>query len=186
MTHVWGYRIPVLVAPVLALFTVGAVVFLWRGRGRRRPWPTLERVLLAGAVVGASAVTMTPTSFLDPEVFGRARRSCALTPRAVGWDTLLADDQRLLNVLLLVPAAALGVVVATRLRRRAGLALVAGVAALPALFEAVQWAFPDLNRACDATDLLDNLTGVAAGLLVGAGLATLRWAVRRKVGIVAA
>ena len=137
MTHVWGYRIPVLVAPVLVLYAVGAVWFLWRGRAQ--PWVTLERVLLAGALVGASAVTMTPTSFLDPEVFGRA-----------------------------------------------GTPLLAGVVALPVLFETVQWAFPDLNRACDVTDLVDNLTGVAAGLLVGTGIAALRWAVRRKVGIVAA
>ena len=184
MTHVWGYRIPVLVAPVLVLYAVGALWFLWRGRAQ--PWVTLERVLLAGALVGASAVTMTPSSFLDPEVFGRGRRSCALAPSAVGWQALVGDDQRLLNALLLVPAAALGVVVAARLRGRAGAPLLAGVVALPLLFEAVQWAFPDLNRACDVTDLVDNLTGVAAGLLVGAGVVALRWAVRRKVGIVAA
>jgi hypothetical protein len=104
----------------------------------------------------------------------------------VGWQALAGDDQRLLNVLLLVPAAALGVVVAARLRGRAGTPLLVGVVALPLLFETVQWAFPDLNRACDVTDLVDNLTGVAAGLLVGRGIAVLRWAVRRKVGIVAA
>jgi hypothetical protein len=82
VTHVWGYRIPVLVAPVLVLYAAGAVWFLWRGR--TQPWVTLERVLLAGALVGASAVTMTPASFLDPEVFGRGRRSWRPGPQRRG------------------------------------------------------------------------------------------------------
>ena len=182
MTHFWGYRIPVLVVPVVLAYAVLAACWVWRGRAHLAV--TLERVLLVGAVVFATVVTTSPPGVTDTGVL-EPDRSCAIHPVALGLAAVTADDQRILNVLLLVPVGVFAALVATRLRRPVGLRVVAVAAALPFAYEAGQQVFRGLQRACDTTDLVDNLTGVLLGLAAGILLVGLRWAARRESGRVA-
>lgn len=182
MTHVWGYRIPLLVVPVVLAYAAVAVWWVWRGRTHLAV--TLERVLLVGAAVFATVVTMSPPGARDRGVLS-PDRSCAIHRVALGLAAVTADDQRILNVLLLVPLGLFAALVASRLHGARALLVVAGAAALPLLFEAGQQVFRGLGRSCDTTDLADNWTGFLLGLVAGSLLVGLRWAARRIAGRVA-
>ncbi len=97
---------------------------------------------------------------------------------------IFESGQRLLNTVLFVPSGALLVVAATRWR--AGWVLVplglAGLAAYSALIELTQLELARLDRACDVTDVVDNVTGAVLGVLVGLVVAlVLRpWRYRRR------
>jgi len=182
VTHVWGYRMPLLVVPVVLAYAAAAAWWVWRGRAHLAA--TLERVLLGGAVVFATAVTMSPPGVRDRGVLS-PDRSCAIHRVALGVAAVAADDQRILNVLLLVPVGLFAAPVASRLRLARALLVVAGGAALPLLFEAGQQVFRGLDRSCDTTDLADNLTGYLLGLLAGSLVVGLRWAAGRNAGRVA-
>jgi glycopeptide antibiotics resistance protein len=103
---------------------------------------------------------------------------------------IVAGGQRLLNTLVFVPSGALLVLVAARWRRTAWVTVPIGFALLAAYsvaIELTQLALARLDRACDVTDVIDNITGAALGVLVGVLLAlVLRpWrarAVRRPSG----
>ena len=88
---------------------------------------------------------------------------------------ILESGQRLLNTVLFVPSGALLVLSATRWR--AGWWLVpAGLAALAAYsaaIEKVQLELARIDRACDVTDIIDNVTGVLLGVGLGLVLALL-------------
>lgn len=83
---------------------------------------------------------------------------------------IFQSGQRLLNTLLFVPSGALVVLVAARWR--AGWVLVPlGLVALAGYsvgIEATQLVLARIDRACDVTDVIDNVTG--AGLGVAAGI----------------
>ena len=179
MTHFWGYRIPLLVVPVVLAYAALATWWVWRGRTHLAV--TLERVLLGGAVVFASVVTMSPPGVADKGVLDPGR-SCALHAVDLGLSAVAADDQRILNVLLLVPVGLFASVVASRSRDAVAPLVVAGAAALPVVYETGQQVFRGLDRSCDTTDLVDNLTGVLLGLAAGALVVGLRWAARRNAG----
>ncbi|GAB3065213.1 VanZ family protein [Phycicoccus sp. Root563] len=182
MTHVWGYRIPLLVVPVVLAYAAVAAWWVWRGRAHLAV--TLERVLFGGAVVFASVVTMSPPGRADNGVLA-PDRSCAIHAVDLGLAAVTADDQRILNVLLLLPVGFFAAAVAGRLRGPVALLVVIGAAALPVVFETGQQVFRGLDRACDTTDLADNLTGVLLGLAAGALVVGLRWAAGRNAGRVA-
>ena len=150
---------------------------MWRGRAALAV--TLERVLLGGAVAFATVVTMSPPGVTDGGVLA-PDRSCSIHRVTLGLAAVTADDQRILNVLLLVPVGLFGAIVASRLRRPLAFAVVAVAAALPFSYEAGQQVFRGLQRACDTTDLVDNLTGVLLGLAAGVLLVGLRWAVAAR------
>ncbi|WP_406831625.1 VanZ family protein [Pedococcus sp. KACC 23699] len=182
MNRFWGYRIPLLVVPVVLTYAVLAVWWVWRGRTHLTV--TLERVLLGGAVVFATVVTMSPPGVGDTGVL-QSDRSCAIHAVDLGLGAITADDQRILNMLLLLPVGLFAAVVSARLSAGRALAVVAGCAVLPVLFEGGQQAFPGLQRTCDTTDLADNLSGFVLGLVLGAAVMGLRWAVSRNAGRVA-
>jgi hypothetical protein len=182
VTHVWGYRIPLLVVPVVLVYVAVAAWWVWHGRTRLAV--TVERVLLGGAVVFATVVTMSPPGVRDRGVLSPGR-GCAIHRVALGLAAVTADDQRILNVLLLVPVGLFAALVASRLQGARALLVVAGAAVLPLLFETGQQVFRGLDRSCDTTDLADNWTGVLLGLAAGTFLVGLRWAARRNAGRVA-
>jgi hypothetical protein len=182
VTHFWGYRIPMLVVPAVLAYAVLAAWWVWHGRARLAV--TLERVLLCGAVAFATVVTMSPPGVSDKGVLA-PDRPCAIHTVALGVAAVAAEDQRILNVLLLAPVGFFAALVAARLRRAAGVLVLAVAAALPLVYEAGQQVFRGLQRACDTTDLADNLTGVLLGLAAGVLLVGLRWAARRESGRVA-
>jgi hypothetical protein len=87
---------------------------------------------------------------------------------------IFTSGQRLLNTVLFVPAGILLVVAAARWRWRALLTVPLGLgllAAYSAGIEYTQLAVARIDRACDLTDVVDNVTGAAIGVLIGIPLA---------------
>lgn len=95
---------------------------------------------------------------------------------------VLGGGQRTLNTLLFVPSGALLVLSVMRWRWWAvalvpwGLLLLGG---LSAGLELTQLALARLDRACDVTDIIDNVTGAGIGVLLGLAISPLlrpwRW-----------
>ncbi len=87
---------------------------------------------------------------------------------------IFSGGQRLLNTVVFVPSGALLVVAAAR-AGRAALALVpVGLALLAAYSVAIEWTQLELariDRACDVTDIIDNVTGAVVGVGLGVVLA---------------
>jgi hypothetical protein len=82
---------------------------------------------------------------------------------------ILPGGQRLLNAVVFMPSGALLVLVAARWRWAwltvpLGLGLLAGYSTL---IELTQLAAARIDRACDVTDIIDNVTGAGVGVLVG-------------------
>jgi hypothetical protein len=103
---------------------------------------------------------------------------------APGGFWILGGGQQLLNTLLFVPAGLFLVLVLGRWR--AGWVLVPlGLAALAAYslgIEETQLHVARIDRACDVTDIIDNVSGAVIGVLVGAALLPLArpWAARSR------
>jgi hypothetical protein len=86
---------------------------------------------------------------------------------------IFAGGQRLLNTVVFVPSGVLLVLAAARWRTAwvlvpVGLAL---LAAYSVAIEATQLALARIDRACDVTDVIDNITGAAIGVGIGIVLA---------------
>ena len=86
-----------------------------------------------------------------------------------------------LNVALFIP---LGIAIGLVHVSRPWAALTFAAIALPFAIEAIQLVAPILDRGCQSADVVDNLTGLALGLLIGTGLRILDGEVRndREVG----
>jgi VanZ like protein len=97
---------------------------------------------------------------------------------------IFGGGQQLLNALLFVPAGLF--LVLTVARWRAGWVLVPlGLAALAAYslgIEETQLHVARIDRACDVTDIIDNVTGAAIGVLLGLALLPLArpWRARAR------
>jgi hypothetical protein len=128
---------------------------------------------LGWSLVVIAIVTLLPT---DPDVGivpaeGRST-SCSTDiggPAPEGF-WVFAGGQRLLNTVLFIPSGALLVLGASRWR--IGWVLVplglAGLAAYSVLIELTQLELARIDRACDLTDVIDNVSGAVVG--VGLGL----------------
>jgi hypothetical protein len=87
---------------------------------------------------------------------------------------IFSGGQRLLNVAVFVPSGALLVLLAARWLRWAWVTVPVGLAALAAYSVVIEWAqleLARLDRACDVTDIIDNVTGAVLGGLLGVVLA---------------
>lgn len=88
---------------------------------------------------------------------------------------IFQSGQRLLNTVLFVPSGALLVLAAARWR--AGWWMVpvglAALAAYSAAIEKTQLELARIDRACDVTDIIDNVTGALLGVGLGLVLALL-------------
>jgi hypothetical protein len=97
---------------------------------------------------------------------------------------IFAGGQRMLNTLVFIPAGALLVLAVARWR--AAWVLVplgfVGLALYSVGIEATQLALARIDRACDVTDIIDNVTGAALGVAVGIALALVLqpWRHRRR------
>lgn len=144
----------------------------------RRTVGTASAVSVAGllwSLVAIALVTLVPTR-ADVGVVPAERRS-----ESCSWDyggpsgaafEVLGLDQRTLNVLLFVPAG-LFLVLAVG-RWWVGLVLapvgLAGLAAYSLAIELTQLQLARLDRACDVTDMVDNILGAAIGFAIGLAL----------------
>jgi glycopeptide antibiotics resistance protein len=87
---------------------------------------------------------------------------------------VFTSGQRLLNTVLFVPSGLLLVVAAARWPRWSVLVVPLGVgllAAYSAGIEYIQFEVARIDRACDLTDVVDNVTGACVGVLLGVPLA---------------
>ena len=87
---------------------------------------------------------------------------------------IVGGGQRTLNAAVFVPAGALLVLSVAHWRRAAWVLVPLGFLGLVAFsiaIEATQLALARIDRACDVTDVIDNATGAAIGVLLGILLA---------------
>lgn len=128
--------------------------------------------LLLWSLVVIAIVTLLPTSGSTGWVPAETRRvTCSWDyggPAPDGF-WIFSGGQRLLNTVLFVPSGAL--IVLAVARWRAGLVLAPlGLVLLGCysiLIEKVQLDLARLDRACDITDVVDNVTGAAIGFGIG-------------------
>lgn len=124
------------------------------------------------SVAVIAVVTLVPTSAHPGIVAAESRLATC------SWDIggpapegfwIFESGQRTLNTVLFVPAGALLVVAVARWR--AGWILaplgLAGLAGLSALIEKTQLELARIDRACDVTDVVDNVTGALVGAAIG-------------------
>jgi VanZ like family len=169
MTPAGGIGVMLLgVAAAAGCFALLAVVM--------RPWVgSVTSWAIAGfgwSLVVIAIVTLLPT---DPDIGivpAQGRSTTCSTdvggPAPDGF-WILAGGQRLLNTVLFVPSGALLVLGASRWRM--GWLLVplglAGLAAYSGLIELVQLELARIDRACDLTDVVDNVSGAVVGVGIG-------------------
>lgn len=143
---------------------------------------------LLWSVVVIGLITLLPADGAPGVVFAEDRLGTC------SWDIggpapdgfwIFSGGQRLLNVAVFVPSGALLVVAAARWPRSAVVLVPIGLALLAAYSVGIEWTQLELariDRACDVTDIIDNVTGAVLGVLVGVVLAVaLRpWRSRRR------
>jgi len=86
---------------------------------------------------------------------------------------IFAGTQRLLNTVVFIPSGALLVLAAARWRS-GWLTVPLGLAGLAAYSGAIEWTqlvLARIDRACDVTDVIDNVTGAVVGAGIGLVLA---------------
>lgn len=95
---------------------------------------------------------------------------------------IFSGGQRLLNTVIFIPSGVLLVLAAARWRA-ARVVVPAGLALLAAYSVMIEWTQLELariDRACDVTDIIDNVTGAAIGVGVGLVLAVVIRPWRRR------
>jgi len=176
MFPVGGVEVMLLGALLSGLACLGLAALLRRRLG----W--LGAAALAGllwSVAVIACVTLIPANGAPGIVSAEGRLTTC------SWDIggpapdgfwIFSGGQRLLNAVIFVPSGALLVVLAARWRAAAVLVVPAGLALLAAYSAAIertQLELARIDRACDVTDVVDNVTGAVAGALLGVLLAVL-------------
>jgi glycopeptide antibiotics resistance protein len=147
----------VVISVVVSIAVSGAV---GRALGVRRAVAWVM-VLSLGIILAA---TLTPQ--LEALAFGaRGSSSCDLSRLGLApLDELLEPSEASLNVLMFIP---LGATIGLLPHSRRKAAIVIAAIALPFAIETTQLLAPALDRACESADVVDNLTGLAIGLIGG-------------------
>jgi hypothetical protein len=167
------------VGVMLAIIAVAAVVSLLLAAALRRRLGPTTALAVAGllwSVVVIGAITLIPANGAPGIV------PAAVHPNRCSWDLggpapdgfwIFSGGQRLLNTALFVPPGALLVLAAARWRSAWVLVPVGFVllAAYSVGIEVTQLVLARLDRACDVTDVVDNVTGAAIGVALGVVLA---------------
>src|SRR3954452_8578939 len=169
MFPVGGVGVMLLLIAVAAVLAAAVATALARPFGW--PWAVLFGLLLF-SVAAIGVLTLIPANGAPGIVSAEGRLDhCS-------WDIggpapdgfwVLPGGQRLLNVVVFVPAGALLVLVAARWRWAwvtVPLGLVA-LAGYSALIELTQLEAARIDRACDVTDVIDNVTGAVVGVIIG-------------------
>jgi hypothetical protein len=168
------------VGVMLALVVVSGLLcaVLAVGLQPRLGWVT------AGAIAGLvwslaviAAITLIPANGAPGIVPAEGRLTTC------SWDIggpapdgfwIFAGTQRMLNTVVFVPAGALLVLALARWPRLLWIGIPVGLALLAAYsvaIEATQLELARIDRACDVTDVIDNVTGAVLGIGLGVVLA---------------
>ena len=143
---------------------------------RRTGWPWAVALgLFVWSLVVLGLITLLPANGAPGVVSAEGRLDYC------SWDIggpapdgfwIFPGGQRVLNALVFVPAGALLVLVAARWKW-AWVTVPLGLAALAAystLIELIQLEAARIDRACDVTDIIDNVIGAGIGALIGIAL----------------
>jgi hypothetical protein len=161
----------VMLALIAAAGVASAVLAAALARRFGWPWSILAGLLLWSVVV-IGVLTLIPANGAPGIVPAEGRLSTC------SWDIggpapdgfwILPGGQRLLNAVVFVPSGALLVLVAARWRW-VWATVPVGLAALAAystLIELTQLEAARIDRACDVTDIIDNVIGAGIGALIG-------------------
>jgi glycopeptide antibiotics resistance protein len=160
-----------LLGAAVALIPCGALAFLL---ARRSGW--LHALAVSGLVWSLAVialVTLIPPYGAPGVVLAESR--LPFCSRDIGGPApegfgVFGSDQRLLNTALFVPSGVLLVVAAMRRPLLALLLVPLGLAFLAAYsgaIELVQFELARIDRACDLTDFVDNVSGAVIGAVVG-------------------
>lgn len=130
---------------------------------------------LLWSLVVIALVTLVPTDAHPGIVLAEERmRTCS---RDIGGPApegfwIFDGAQRTLNTALFVPSGVFLVLAVARTRWGWLLALpgLAALAAYSVAIELVQLELARIDRACDVTDMIDNVTGAAIGFAIGVAL----------------
>ena len=166
---------------------VSGVLCVLLGLALRRSLGPVTAFATAGllwSLIVIACVTLIPANGAPGIVSAEGRPTTCSTdiggPAPDGF-WIFQSGQRLLNTLLFVPSGALLVITAARWRS-APVLVGAGVlvlAAYSAGIELIQLVLARIDRACDVTDVVDNVTGALLGATVGVvlalGLRPWRW-----------
>lgn len=155
-------------------------------RPRLGPVTAFSIAGLAWSLVVIALVTLIPANGAPGIVYAEGRlTSCSWDiggPAPEGF-WIFESGQRALNTVLFVPSGALLVLAAARWRAARwtvplGLLL---LATYSAGIELTQLELARIDRACDVTDIIDNVTGAVIGVGIGLGLAAVLrpWRYRR-------
>jgi uncharacterized membrane protein YvlD (DUF360 family) len=158
-----------------ALLPCGALAFLL---ARRTGW--VHAIAVAGflwSLAVIALVTLIPPYGAPGVVLAESR--LPFCSREIGGPApegfgVFGSDQRLLNTLLFLPSGVLLAVAAMRRPAWAVLTVPLGLVFLAlysAAIELVQFELARIDRACDLTDFVDNVTGAIIGAVIGLGLA---------------
>lgn len=155
------------------------VVFVGLARLLSRRLGPVTAVAIAGfcwTVICIGILTLIPARWgIGVVPVGDAQTACSLDyggPAPDGF-WILPGSQRLLNIAVFVPAGALWVLAVARWRSGWVLAPV-GIVALglySIAIESLQLEAARIGRACDVTDMVDNLAGAVLGGVLGLLLA---------------
>jgi hypothetical protein len=170
---VGGVGVMLLGAATSGLGCVLLALFL---RPRLGPVSSAAFAALLWSVVVIGLVTLIPANGAPGVVSAEGRSTtCSWDiggPAPAGF-WIFQSGQRLLNTLLFVPSGAMLVLAAARWRAARWLvpAGLVGLAAFSAVIEKTQLELARIDRACDVTDVIDNVTGAVAGVAFGVLLA---------------
>ncbi len=183
MFPVGGYDVMVLGALAAGVLLVPVGLLLGRFLGISG-WAFTA---LVWTLVVIALVTLVPAS-PDPGVVAADGRLTGCSTDIGGpapdgfW--IFSGGQRLLNTVAFLPSGALLVVAAARWRA-AWLTVPVGLVGLAVYSVGIEWLqleLARLDRACDLTDVVDNVTGAAIGVGVGIVLAVLLRPWRQRPG----
>jgi hypothetical protein len=174
MFPVGGVRVMLLGVVLAGLLCAGLAILLRRRLGA---FGAVTVALWIWSVVVIGLITLIPANGAPGIVLAEDRLDTC------SWDIggpapegfwIFAGGQRLLNAVVFVPPGALLVLMAARSLRWSWVVVpvgLAGLAAYSIAIELTQLALARLDRACDVTDIIDNVTGAVAGALLGILLA---------------
>lgn len=185
MFPVGGIEVMLLGAALSGLVCLGIAVLLHPRLG----WVTAVAIAgLLWSLAVVACLTLIPANGAPGIVSAEGRLTTC------SWDIggpapdgfwIFSGGQRLLNTVAFVPSGALLVVAAARWRRAAVVTVPVGLvllAAYSAAIERTQLELARIDRACDVTDVVDNVTGAVVGVLLGIVLALVLRPWRPRLG----
>ncbi len=162
------HALPWLVPGTLAFAIIGVILAVRVSRVLRT-YQIVAWLLVVSAAIVIFATLAPLYGVFEPSATGPGR--CDMSNISmISLDDLTSPSDRALNVILFVPLGiAIGLLPGSRWK---ALLAVAAMAA-PFVIETTQLLVPALNRGCQAIDVIDNLTGLAIGMILGTSVGVL-------------